>query len=159
MGYLKPDEGGEEQYTEGTEGEAPFAADAFDDQPLPPAGPYPSVVCVEAELTRSKKGNPMIVVTLSSSEPEASGKYWIVNSKGSERFKDGLAVFGITSVQAKDALEGGGKEAVAQLFVGKKVSATAKHDMYQGAKQFKWDAIEAPPEGAGYREFGTDRAA
>lgn len=156
MGYLNPEEGADQEYTEGTEPETPIDPNSLDEQPLPAAGPYPNVVCTEADLTKSKKGNPMVVVTLSSSEPEASAKYWIVNSKGSDRFASGLGVFGLTIDQTKEVLIKGGKAAVAQLFVGKKVSATGKHDTYMGAKQFKWDTITVCAEGPGYREFGTD---
>jgi len=155
MGYLNPEQGNDAEYTEGTEGESPVDPSLLDDQPLPAVGPYPSVVCTEASVQRSKKGNAMIVVTLSSADPEASAKYYIVNSKGSDRYAAGLAVFGVTKEQVKDAHVAGASDITA-LFAGRKISATGVHEVYLGSKGFKFDSLTAPPEGAGFREFGQD---
>jgi len=158
MGYLNPEQGADEQYTEGTEAEAPLDPALLDDQPLPPVGDYPSIVCTEASVQRSKKGNAMIVVTLSSAEPEASAKYYIVNSKGSDRYAAGLTVFGVTKEQVKEVYVADGAAGITALFAGRKISGKGVHETYLGSRSFKFDALTAPPEGAGYREFGQDPA-
>ena len=153
--YLSPD-AKEEGYEEGTESGDDIDESLLEEKPLPVTGPYPNVVCTEAALTRSKKGNAMVVVTLSSADPDASAKYYIVNSQGSTRFSEGLAIFGVTKEQLLEAFRKGKGAAVTKLFVGKKCAAEGTHETYLGSKQFKFDNLAAPVEGAGFREFGAD---
>ena len=152
--YLNPD-AKEEGYEEGTD-DSDFDESLLDEKPLPVTGPYPNVVCTEASLTRSKKGNAMVVVTLASADPDASAKYYIVNSPGSTRYSEGLAVFGLTKEEVKAAFQKGKNSAVSKLFVGKKCAAEGTHETYLGSKQFKFDSLTPPVEGAGFREFGAD---
>ena len=153
--YLSPD-AKEEGYEDGTESGDDIDESLLEERPLPRTGPYPNVVCTDATLARSKKGNAMVVVTLSSADPEASAKYYIVNASGTTRYSEGLAIFGVTKETLLEAFRKGKSAAVAKLFVGKKCAAEGTHETYLGSRQFKFDSLAPPVEGAGFREFGED---
>lgn len=141
-----PDEGDE---TAG--GGAGATSGEFDYVELAPEGWYEVIVTAAIFGTSKNSGAAQWVLSLGCPElPKAAAKYYLTNTPGSQwRVEKDLRTFGLEGpVKGQPP-----KRYDASDFVGKKIEALAKHDFYQGRKNFKFTEIRATAEGPGARAY------
>lgn len=145
--YMNPDEGDE---TAGAEGAG--AKKTFKNSSFAPEGDYEVIVMAAAFGTSKASGADQIVLNLSAPEcPGAASKYYITNTPRAKwRFDSDLRALGLEPPSATHEPE----YEAERDFVGKKLIATAKHDVFNGRPDFKFVAVKATPEGPGARAFG-----
>ncbi len=142
-----PDEG--DETTQGDGG--PATEGAFGYVELAPEGWYEVVVMSAIFGTSKSSGAAQWTLGLSCPElPAANAKYYLTNTPGSFwRVEKDLKVFGLEPPVKGQAP----KIYTSDDFVGKKVEALGKHDVYQGRRGFKFNEIRVTPEGPGARAY------